>query len=75
MNKNIYIIVGIVILVVIILFYQQAQTNKAKLAAQQALLTQNPNTQFTNNQGWFNLANAVLGGIATGVASNATKPK
>ena len=74
-NKYIYIIVGIVILFVIVLMYQQSQNNKTKLAAQQALLAQNPNAQFTNNQGWFQLASALVGGLAAGVASNATKPK
>lgn len=73
MNKYTYIIIGIVVLFIIILLYQKSQNDKEKLAAQQAVLAQQPNAQFGANGGvWFQLASAVLGGLATGVASNQT---
>lgn len=74
-NKYIYIIVGIVVLFIIILLYQKAQSDRARELAIQQQLAQNPNSQFTNNQGWFGLASALVGGFAQGFGSNVGKPK
>ncbi len=75
-QKTIYIIIGIVAVIIFVLLYQKSQNDKAKqLAAQQALLAQQPNTQFGANAGWFGLANSLLQGFGAGVGSNIGKPK
>ena len=74
-TKYIYIIVGIVIVFIGILLYQKSQNDKKALAAQQALLAQNQNTQFGGNQGWMGLINTFLGGLGAGIGSNISKPK
>lgn len=74
MNKYYYIIIGIVILFIIILLYQKSQNDK-KIAAQQAILAQQPNAQFGQYGGLITLASSLLQGLGSGVGSNISKPK